>query len=226
MSCRNVLIYFDRALQDRALGLFRDSLCRQGFLGLGSKESLRFSVHGDGLRRRSCARSGSSRRAGGMSDPSNLRRRRSRRGRHRRLGGRRRGAVRHCCRRCRRSRARRCSSSCTCRATRPACWPSIFARKCALPVREAEDKEPVAPGTVYFAPPNYHLLIDDGPQLALSADEPVHIRGRRSTCCSSRRPRYHGRLLGIILTGANEDGAPGSRRFTTWPPPANSLDRR
>src|SRR6201995_3315781 len=45
ISCRNVLIYFDRALQDRALGLFRDSLARKGFLGLGSKESLRFSDH-------------------------------------------------------------------------------------------------------------------------------------------------------------------------------------
>ena len=46
ISCRNVLIYFDRQLQDRALGLFRDSLARKGFLGLGSKESLRFSAHG------------------------------------------------------------------------------------------------------------------------------------------------------------------------------------
>lgn len=45
ISCRNVLIYFDRDLQDRALGLFRESLARKGFLGLGSKESLRFSVH-------------------------------------------------------------------------------------------------------------------------------------------------------------------------------------
>ena len=44
VSCRNVLIYFDRALQDRALGLFRDALCRKGFLGLGAKESLRFSA--------------------------------------------------------------------------------------------------------------------------------------------------------------------------------------
>ena len=43
ISCRNVLIYFDRALQDRAIGLFRDSLSRKGFLGMGSKESLRFS---------------------------------------------------------------------------------------------------------------------------------------------------------------------------------------
>ena len=45
ISCRNVLIYFDRPHQDRALGLFRDSLARKGFLGLGSKESLRFSAH-------------------------------------------------------------------------------------------------------------------------------------------------------------------------------------
>jgi chemotaxis protein methyltransferase CheR len=43
VSCRNVLIYFNRTLQDRALGLFRDALCRQGFVGLGAKESMRFS---------------------------------------------------------------------------------------------------------------------------------------------------------------------------------------
>ena len=47
VSCRNVLIYFDRILQDRALGLFSDALCRKGFLGLGSKESLRFSQVSD-----------------------------------------------------------------------------------------------------------------------------------------------------------------------------------
>ncbi len=45
VSCRNVLIYFNRGLQDRAIGLFNDSLVRRGFLGLGSKESLRFSAH-------------------------------------------------------------------------------------------------------------------------------------------------------------------------------------
>ena len=47
ITCRNVLIYFDRALQDRAMGLFKDSLTRRGFLGLGSKESLRFSRYTD-----------------------------------------------------------------------------------------------------------------------------------------------------------------------------------
>jgi chemotaxis protein methyltransferase CheR len=45
VSCRNVLIYFNRELQDRAIGVLRDSLCRKGFLGLGSKETLRFSAH-------------------------------------------------------------------------------------------------------------------------------------------------------------------------------------
>jgi chemotaxis protein methyltransferase CheR len=45
--CRNVLIYFDRPLQDRAVGLFRDALVRRGFLCLGSRETLRFSAHAD-----------------------------------------------------------------------------------------------------------------------------------------------------------------------------------
>ena len=47
ISCRNVLIYFNRALQNRALGLFHDSLCHRGFLGLGSKESLEFSHYAE-----------------------------------------------------------------------------------------------------------------------------------------------------------------------------------
>jgi chemotaxis protein methyltransferase CheR len=47
VSCRNVLIYFNQTLQNRAIGLFRDSLCRKGFLGLGAKESLLFTAHAD-----------------------------------------------------------------------------------------------------------------------------------------------------------------------------------
>jgi chemotaxis protein methyltransferase CheR len=45
VSCRNVLIYFERVLQDRAVKLFRDALCFKGFLGLGARETLRFSTH-------------------------------------------------------------------------------------------------------------------------------------------------------------------------------------
>ncbi|TBU92621.1 CheR family methyltransferase [Stutzerimonas kirkiae] len=49
ISCRNVLIYFNRVLQDRAFSLFHESLCHRGFLGLGSKETLEFSSHGPGF---------------------------------------------------------------------------------------------------------------------------------------------------------------------------------
>ncbi|TNM63066.1 protein-glutamate O-methyltransferase CheR [Aliirhizobium smilacinae] len=50
ISCRNVMIYFDRPLQDRAVGLFKDSLARKAFLGIGAKESLRFSAHADAFK--------------------------------------------------------------------------------------------------------------------------------------------------------------------------------
>ncbi|WP_244489762.1 MULTISPECIES: CheR family methyltransferase [unclassified Rhizobium] len=50
ISCRNVMIYFDRPLQDKAVGLFRDSLTRKGFLGIGAKESLRFCSHADAFK--------------------------------------------------------------------------------------------------------------------------------------------------------------------------------
>lgn len=49
ISCRNVLIYFDRVLQDRALGLFHEALSHKGFLGIGAKESLRFSAYSQGF---------------------------------------------------------------------------------------------------------------------------------------------------------------------------------
>jgi chemotaxis protein methyltransferase CheR len=51
VMCRNVLIYFDRSLQERALGLFKETLCRRGFLGLGGKESLAFSKHAASFQR-------------------------------------------------------------------------------------------------------------------------------------------------------------------------------
>lgn len=93
---------------------------------------------------------------------------------------------------------------------KPSVLAEIFARKCALPVREAEDKEPIQPGTVYFAPNNYHLLVDNGPQLSLSADDPVHhSRPSIDVLFESAAEIYNERLLGIILSGANDDGAAG-----------------
>jgi len=93
---------------------------------------------------------------------------------------------------------------------RPSLLPELFAARCALPVREAEDKEPVQPGTVYFAPPDYHMLIDRGPALALSGDEPVHFsRPSIDVLFDSAADIYGERLMGLILTGANQDGAEG-----------------
>ena len=86
----------------------------------------------------------------------------------------------------------------------------LYAPHCAIAVKEAEDKEPVRPATVYFAPPDYHLLLDDGPQIALSVDEPVHFsRPSIDVLFESAADLYGQRLLGVILTGASRDGAAG-----------------
>jgi len=89
----------------------------------------------------------------------------------------------------------------------PSLLVEIFRSKCSLPVKEAEDKEPVQAGTVYFAPPDYHLLLDRGPQLSLSVDEPVHFsRPSVDVLFESAADLYGARLMGIILSGANADG--------------------
>lgn len=86
----------------------------------------------------------------------------------------------------------------------------IFTHRCALPVHEAEDKDVALPGHVYFAPPDYHLLLNRGPQMALSVDEPVHYsRPSIDVLFESAADVYRGKLLGVILTGANADGAEG-----------------
>jgi two-component system chemotaxis response regulator CheB len=93
---------------------------------------------------------------------------------------------------------------------RPSLLTEIFAPKCQLPVREPEDKEPVVPGTVYFAPPDYHMLVDAGPQIALSADEPQHYsRPSIDVLFESAAEVYGDQLLALLLTGASADGARG-----------------
>ncbi len=92
----------------------------------------------------------------------------------------------------------------------PSSLVEIFTAKCRLAIEEAEDKMPLAGGTVVFAPPDYHLLVDRGPALALSADELVNYsRPSIDVLFESAAEYYDGRLAGIILTGANADGAAG-----------------
>jgi len=93
---------------------------------------------------------------------------------------------------------------------RPSLLVGLFERYCRLPVCEATDNAPVEPGTVYFAPPDYHLLIDAGPRIALSVDPPVHYsRPSIDVLFESAVDQYGSLLLAILLTGANEDGAGG-----------------
>jgi two-component system, chemotaxis family, protein-glutamate methylesterase/glutaminase len=93
---------------------------------------------------------------------------------------------------------------------RPSLLVQIFEKRCALPIREADDKEPIEPGTIYFAPPDYHMLVERSRQIALSTDEPVHFsRPSVDVLFESAADVYAERLMGVILTGANEDGASG-----------------
>ncbi len=93
---------------------------------------------------------------------------------------------------------------------RPSMLVEVFGPKCARPLREPEDKTPIERGTVYVAPPDYHMLVDAGPQISLSADDVVHFsRPSIDVLFESAADFYRERLLGIILTGANEDGAAG-----------------
>jgi two-component system chemotaxis response regulator CheB len=88
----------------------------------------------------------------------------------------------------------------------------LFQAKCLIPVREAEDKEPISPGTVYFAPSDYHLLVETEKSLSLSSDEPVLFsRPSIDVLFESAADAYGSALIAIILTGANQDGAKGMK---------------
>jgi two-component system chemotaxis response regulator CheB len=88
-------------------------------------------------------------------------------------------------------------------------WSAVFPHS-AVAVREAEDKELAAPGTVYIAPPDYHLLVDETGCMSLSIDEPVNLsRPAIDVLFESAAWAYGARLLGIVLSGANADGAKG-----------------
>lgn len=86
----------------------------------------------------------------------------------------------------------------------------LMARHCALPVSEALDKQPVQGGTVVFAPPDYHLLVEPDRRLALSVDAPVlYSRPAIDPLFESAAAVYERRLLGVLLTGASHDGSIG-----------------
>ena len=81
-----------------------------------------------------------------------------------------------------------------------------------LKVRETQDKEPIAPGCIYMAPPDYHLMVEKG-TFALSTEAPVlYARPSIDVLFESAADAYGDRAIAVVLTGASRDGADGAAR--------------
>lgn len=93
---------------------------------------------------------------------------------------------------------------------RPSQAAELFAQYCALPVAEAEDKAPLTSGSVWIAPPDYHLMVEDRDTMSLSLDEPVLFsRPAIDPLFESAAAVFADRALAILLTGASNDGSEG-----------------
>ncbi|MBA4156054.1 MAG: chemotaxis protein CheB [Gemmatimonadetes bacterium] len=91
----------------------------------------------------------------------------------------------------------------------------ILQDRSKLPVQEVTDKAPISPGQVYLAPADYHLLVERG-QFSLSVDEPeLYSRPSIDVAFESAASAYGAGVVGVVLTGANEDGAEGLRAIAS-----------
>ena len=198
--CRNVMIYFDRTLQERVHALFYDSLVTLGVLGLGRRESAAFTSFGDRYEpidtdERSTGRwpelhlvvVGAS--WGGMESLA-----------HASAGA------------AGRARDRRRGRAAPPRRLRPRALQRALQRRSPFQVADAEDKEPIEAGRVYLAPADYHLLVEPG-RFALSTEEAVNYsRPSIDVLFESAADAYGERTIGIVLTGADRDGVAGLTR--------------
>ncbi len=99
---------------------------------------------------------------------------------------------------------------CICRTSAKANWPVSSDIVLAVPVEEARDKQDIVPGTLYVATPGYHLSVEADRSLSLSLEEPVHhSRPSIDVLFESAADVYGQKLLAVVLTGANNDGACG-----------------
>lgn len=89
----------------------------------------------------------------------------------------------------------------------------LLARRCALPLVEAHDKEPLLPGRVYLAPADYHLLVE-GDHFALSTEAPVgYARPSVDVLFESAAGALGAGVIGVVLTGTGQDGSMGAARI-------------
>lgn len=93
-------------------------------------------------------------------------------------------------------------------------WISILDKSCHLKIKEADEKEKIEKGHVYFAPPNYHLLVENDGTFSLTIGERVsYARPSIDVLFESAAIVFRERLIGIILTGSNHDGSSGLKNI-------------
>jgi len=90
----------------------------------------------------------------------------------------------------------------------------LIAAQIKIPVKEADEKEAILPGHAYIAPANYHLLIESDKTFSLDASERVNFsRPSIDVTFESAAQAFKDKLIGIVLTGANEDGSKGLQKI-------------
>src|SRR5258706_10840484 len=93
-------------------------------------------------------------------------------------------------------------------------WIKFLNNESNLNIKEADKKEKIEPGNVYIAPPNYHLLIEKNKTFSLTVDERVNFaRPAIDVLFESAAEAYKNKLIGVILTGSNNDGTKGIKRI-------------
>lgn len=96
-------------------------------------------------------------------------------------------------------------------------FEDILQKKCQLTIRQPEEKEKILAGCVYVAPPDYHMLVETDRTIAFSVEPPVQFsRPSIDVLFQSAAIVYQDKLVGIILTGSNNDGASGIKTISTF----------
>lgn len=94
---------------------------------------------------------------------------------------------------------------------------SVLQQKCKIRIKQADEKEVIAGGFVYFAPPDYHLLVESDMSFSLSIDGTVkHSRPSIDVLFESAALVYKEKLIGIVLTGSNDDGSNGVKTIQKY----------
>jgi two-component system chemotaxis response regulator CheB len=93
-------------------------------------------------------------------------------------------------------------------------WIKLLNEKSNLLIKEADEKEEIEKGIIYISPPNYHLLIEKNKTFSLTIDERVNFaRPSIDVLFESAATAYKNKLIGIVLTGSNNDGTKGIKRI-------------